>query len=165
MLLPELFRGSLHCVPSSSMLARLARTRSAALSGSVVCRGGATLVGNAATRGGASCAIRGAACRTPARRGLCADATATISESVGGRTTKQSLLVEGQVDSGMWQGAALLAGVYGSVTLSSEEQRATAVASLLGWYRMFGLKAEFISDRRLIEDYVRKNAVAACASA
>jgi hypothetical protein len=61
----------------------------------------------------------------------------------------------------MWQGAALLAGVYASVTLSTEDQRASAVATLLGWYRACGLKPEMISDRVLIEDHVRKNAMAA----
>ena len=67
-----------------------------------------------------------------------------------------------QVDSGMWQGLALLSGITAGVTLSSEEQRANAVSSLMTWYRMCGLKEDLISDRRLIEDHVRKNAIAAC---
>ena len=74
---------------------------------------------------------------------------------------KESLIVQGQVDSGMWQGLGLLAAVVGGVTVSSEEQRSSAVRTLLGWYRSCGLKESLISDRRLIEDYVRKNAVAA----
>lgn len=62
----------------------------------------------------------------------------------------------------MWQGLALLSGVASAVSLSSEEQRSSAVATLLGWYRTCGLKEELISDRKLIEDHVRKNAIAAC---
>ena len=71
------------------------------------------------------------------------------------------LLVEGQVDSGMWQGAALLGAVVAGVQLASEKQRETAINALLGGYRACGLTADKISDRQLIEDYVRKNAAAA----
>jgi hypothetical protein len=61
----------------------------------------------------------------------------------------------------MWQGLALLAGVGAGVTLSSEDQRASAVKTLLGWYRACGLKESCISDKLLIQDHVRKNAIAA----
>ena len=46
--------------------------------------------------------------------------------------------------------------------LASEKQRETAINALLGGYRACGLTADKISDRQLIEDYVRKNAAAAC---
>jgi len=99
-----------------------------------------------------SCGAVRAACRQPVRRKL----STMVAEEA-----KPSLLVEGQVDSGMWQGLAILAGVTSAVTLSSEEQRTSLVRSILNCYRACGLKESLISDRRLIEDHVRKNAVAA----
>lgn len=72
------------------------------------------------------------------------------------------LLKEGQVDSGFWQGTGILAVVIGGVVVSTEQQRHDAVAALLNMYRTCGLKVESISDRVLIEDHVRKNALAAC---
>ena len=71
------------------------------------------------------------------------------------------LMKEGQVDSGFWQGTGLLAVVIGGVAMSSDQQKHDLVASVLGAYRTCGLKAEFISDRTLIEEYVRKNTLAA----
>lgn len=52
-----------------------------------------------------------------------------------------------QVDAGFWQGAGLLAAIYGGVALTSDEQRSTAVGTLLGFYRACGLKVERISDK------------------
>ena len=92
------------------------------------------------------------------RRLLSTAAEATEAEATGLRW----LLKEGQVDSGFWQGTALLGAVIGGVTVSSEEQRKAAVVSLLGFYRSCGLKEEYISDKVLIVDYVRKNSAAAC---
>ncbi|KAL1525540.1 hypothetical protein AB1Y20_020395 [Prymnesium parvum] len=68
---------------------------------------------------------------------------------------------EGQIDSGMWQGAALLGGAVACVQLSSNEQRKAAVGALLAAYRKCGL-SERITDRQLVEDFVRKNVAAAC---
>lgn len=61
----------------------------------------------------------------------------------------------------MWQGLGLLGLTVGGVVLSSDEQRISAVRSLLGAYRACGLQSSIISDRTLIEDYVRKNMLAA----
>ena len=72
------------------------------------------------------------------------------------------LLREGQVDSGFWQGGALLAAVVGGVAMSTEEQRYAAVSGLMSAYRSCGLQASLIGDKTLIEDYVRKNSAAAC---
>jgi len=66
------------------------------------------------------------------------------------------------VDSGFWQGSALLATIVGGVTLSSEEQRTAAVASVLSAYRVCGLDPKLVGDKALIEDFVRKNTLAAC---
>ena len=100
----------------------------------------------------------------PARRKLCA-AAMPAAEAEAAKAAEHTglkwLLVEGQVDSGMWQGAALLGAVVAGVQLASEKQRETAINALLGGYRACGLTADKISDRQLIEDYVRKNAAAA----
>lgn len=76
--------------------------------------------------------------------------------------TEPCSLSSAQVDSGFWQGSALLAAVVGGVVVSSEEQRKAAVAATLNFYRACGLQTAHIGDRVLIEDYVRKNALAAC---
>jgi len=47
------------------------------------------------------------------------------------------------------------------VTFASDEQKAVAVGGLLSAYRACGL-TDSITDRQLIEDFVRKNAAAAC---
>ena len=100
----------------------------------------------------------------PARRKFCA-AAMPAAEAEAAKAAEHTglkwLLVEGQVDSGMWQGAALLGAVVAGVQLASEKQRETAINALLGGYRACGLTADKISDRQLIEDYVRKNAAAA----
>ena len=56
----------------------------------------------------------------------------------------------------------MLGAVVGSVTMASEEQRTQAVRTLLDFYRACGVKAALISDRVLVEDHIRKNALAAC---
>ncbi len=70
------------------------------------------------------------------------------------------LLREGQVDSGFFQGTALLGGVLLAVQASTEQQRERALSALLRGYRACGLE-HAISDRRLVEDYIRKNCAAA----
>lgn len=71
------------------------------------------------------------------------------------------LLREGQVDSGMWQGLAVLTGVAVGTVLSSEKQRVAAVKTVLQGYRLCGLKESLIDDKLLVVDYVRKNVAAA----
>lgn len=72
----------------------------------------------------------------------------------------QRVLREGQVDSGFFQGTLLLGGICGSVQLASDEQRAKAISTIISVMRTCGLDSR-ISDRQLIEDYLRKNATAA----
>ena len=117
--------------------------------------------GSALLRCARSCAARAPqqACRAPARRQLCT-AVAEVAEAESGGL--RWLLKEGQVDSGFWQGTALLAAIVGAVQVSSEEQRKAVVGSLLQGYRTCGLQTEYVGDRALIEDFVRKNAIAAC---
>ena len=55
-------------------------------------------------------------------------------------------LSSAQVDSGFWQGSALLAAVVGGVAVSSEEQRKAAVAATLNFYRACGLQTAPIED-------------------
>lgn len=94
-----------------------------------------------------------------AAKRLCSDAANSAKPAAEGFVAR--LLREGQVDSGMWQGAAVLGGVIAGMQLSSEEQRRKVVCSVLGAYRACGLSSE-ITDRQLIEDFVRKNVAAAC---
>jgi len=107
-----------------------------------------------------------ASCRVavirPARRKLCDSAALKSAEAPAAEGFGAWLAREGQVDSGMWQGAALLGGVLLGVQAASDEQRKTAVTSLLAGYRVAGLDPEHISDKVLIQDFVRKNAAAAC---
>ena len=67
----------------------------------------------------------------------------------------------GQVDAGFFQGSALFAGVIIGIQVSSEQQRAAVLDSLISGYRAFGLSEKHVSDRQLIEDFVRKNVAAA----
>jgi len=84
----------------------------------------------------------------------------TAADAAASEGSFSRLLREGQVDSGMWQGAGILVGVILGVQLSSQEQRDSAVSSLLGVYRSCGL-SDVITDRNLVEDFVRKNIAAA----
>lgn len=122
--------------------------------------------GGAARTLGRSCAqqaSRQACGKQQATRRLLSTVAAEAAPAVEAEATGlRWLLKEGQVDSGFWQGSALLGAVLGGVMVSSEEQRKSAVSSLLGAYRTCGLQEQYIGDRRLIEDYVRKNAAAAC---
>ena len=70
------------------------------------------------------------------------------------------LLKEGQVDSGFWQGTALLGVTLGAITVSSEEMRRNALASLLQAYRACGLEKQYIGDKALVEDYIKKYSLA-----
>jgi hypothetical protein len=86
-----------------------------------------------------------------------AEATAKPGEGFVAR-----LLREGQVDSGFYQGAALIGGAVLGVQMASESQKSAVVKALVGAYRSCGLEDALISDRVLIEDFVRKNVMAAC---
>lgn len=95
------------------------------------------------------------------RRRLCtvaAEAAAKPAEAEGGLGW---LMRAGQVDAGFFQGSALFAGVIIGIQVSSEQQRAAVLDSLIAGYRAFGLSEEHVSDRQLIEDFVRKNVAAA----
>lgn len=91
--------------------------------------------------------------QAPLRRKLC-------SAAAEGAAKEEGLLAKGQVDSGFFQGTALFAGVMFGAQASSEEQRATALDGLVGWYRTMGVSSN-ITDRQLIEDFMRKNVAAA----
>jgi len=91
--------------------------------------------------------------QAPLRRKLC-------SAAADGAAKEEGLLAKGQVDSGFFQGTALFAGVIFGAQASSEEQRATALDGLVGWYRTMGVSSN-ITDRQLIEDFMRKNVAAA----
>jgi hypothetical protein len=73
-----------------------------------------------------------------------------------------ALRADSQVDSGFWQGLGMLGAVFGGVMVASDAQRTAAVRSLLEFYRACGVSASNISDRVLVEDHIRKNALAAC---
>lgn len=103
-----------------------------------------------------SCALRGSG-----RRLLSTAAAEAAPAAEAEATGLRWLLKEGQVDSGFWQGSALLAATLGAVTFTSEEQRKTACASLLQAYRSAGLEKKYIGDKQLVEDYVKKYSVAA----
>jgi len=89
----------------------------------------------------------------PLRRKLC-------SAAAEGAAKEEGLLAKGQVDSGFFQGTVLFAGVMFGAQASSEEQRAATLDGLVGWYRAMGVSSN-ITDRQLIEDFVRKNVAAA----
>ena len=105
-------------------------------------------------RAGNACAARPQQLRPLARK-LSTSAAAAESES-GLAWLKR----EGQVDSGFWQGSALFASVCLGVAVATDAQRVAAIDVLLEGYRKVGLSEE-MSDRKVIEDYVRKNAAAA----
>ena len=102
--------------------------------------------------------VRNAAAKGSTKR-LCVTVAETAAPA--GEVFVARLLREGKVDSGMWQGAALLGGVAAAVQFSSDSQRKAAVGGLLSAYRSCGL-SDAITDRQLVEDFVRKNAAAAC---
>ena len=62
---------------------------------------------------------------------------------------EEGLLAKGQVDSGFFQGTALFAGVMFGAQASSDEQRATALDGLVGWYRSMGVSSK-ITDRQAL---------------
>lgn len=93
-----------------------------------------------------------------APRRLCVAAAEAAAPA--GETWVARLMREGQVDSGFWQGTAILLGVAAGVSAASDQQKYDAVKSLLDCYRSCGLKAELISDRLLVTDFVQKNVVA-----
>ena len=72
------------------------------------------------------------------------------------------LLREGQIDSGMWQGAIMLGGVVGGTYTASNEQCTGFISLMIATYRACGLKEALISDVVLVEDFIRKNVLAAC---
>ena len=79
--------------------------------------------------------------QAPLRRKLC-------SAAAEGAAKEEGLLAKGQVDSGFFQGTALFAGVMFGAQASSEEQRATALDGLVGWYRTMGVSSN-ITDRQV----------------
>ena len=81
--------------------------------------------------------------QAPLRRKLC-------SAAAEGAAKEEGLLAKGQVDSGFFQGTALFAGVMFGAQASSEEQRATALDGLVGWYRTMGVSSN-ITDRQARE--------------
>jgi len=93
----------------------------------------------------------------PVARKLCTSAPGAAAEAESGLAW---LKREGQVDSGFWQGTALFASVCLGVAVASDAQRVAAIDFLLDGYRKCGLSEE-MTDRKVIEDYVRKNAAAA----
>jgi hypothetical protein len=106
-----------------------------------------------------------AACNGGSRQQLLRPASRKLSSSAAGTAAKSEsgfawLMREGQVDSGFWQGSALFGGTILAVYLATDAQRVAAIDSLLQGYRWAGLSDQ-ITDRKVIEDYVRKNAAAA----
>ena len=80
--------------------------------------------------------------QAPLRRKLC-------SAAAEGAAKEEGLLAKGQVDSGFFQGTALFAGVMFGAQASSDEQRATALDGLVGWYRSMGVSSK-ITDRQAL---------------
>jgi hypothetical protein len=103
-----------------------------------------------------------AACTGTSRQQLLRPASRKLSTSAAAEAESGLawLMREGQVDSGFWQGSALFGGVLLAVYLSTDAQRVAAIDSLMQGYRRAGL-SEQMTDRKVIEDYVRKNAAAA----
>lgn len=102
-----------------------------------------------------------AACTGSSRQQLLRPAARKLSTSAAESESGLAwLLREGQVDSGFWQGSALFGGTLLTVYLATDAQRVAAIDSLMQGYRRAGLSDQ-MTDRKVIEDYVRKNAAAA----
>lgn len=98
-----------------------------------------------------------------ARRQLCSTAkqAESAAESAAEGGTLKWLLKEGQIDSGFYQGAIMLGGVVGGTMMATSEQCTGFIESMIATYRACGLKEELINDKVLVEDFIRKNVLAA----
>jgi hypothetical protein len=86
---------------------------------------------------------------SPLARSVAKGSTRRLCDVASKPSGFSQLLRDGQVDSGMWQGAALLGGVVLGVQLASPEQKSAAVSALLGGFRSCGL-TEDITNRESV---------------
>ncbi|EOD38568.1 hypothetical protein EMIHUDRAFT_454608 [Emiliania huxleyi CCMP1516] len=102
-------------------------------------------------------AVARASCPAGSRGSLLRPAARQLSTAAA---EEAGLLARGQFDAGFFQGTALFAGVVLGAMAASDEQRASAINGLLAGFRSLGV-SDRISDRQLIEDFLRKNVAAA----
>jgi len=102
-------------------------------------------------------AVARASCPAGSRGSLLRPSARQLSTAAA---EEAGLLARGQFDAGFFQGTALFAGVVLGAMAASDEQRASAINGLLAGFRSLGV-SDRISDRQLIEDFLRKNVAAA----
>lgn len=73
----------------------------------------------------------------------------------------KSLLEAGQVDAGFYQGSALLASAVVATQVIPEDTQVSFIREIIKGFRYLGLCPGCISDQVLVQDFLRKNALAA----
>lgn len=79
--------------------------------------------------------------------------------STSSKEASESLAERAQIDSGFWQGLAVLGGIA-ALAATPEATKRSAALSAVARYRRLGLDPILVSDRRLIDDFLRTNIVA-----
>ena len=79
--------------------------------------------------------------------------------STSSKEASESLAERAQIDSGFWQGLAVLGGIA-ALAATPEATKRSAALSAVARYRRLGLDPSLVSDRRLIDDFLRTNIVA-----
>ena len=75
--------------------------------------------------------------------------------------TKESWKERAQVDSMVYIGVAAFLGAQAFDRCASDETKQNLAEAVIGWYRWVGVKEEYVTNRQLADDYIKKY-LAAC---